>query len=358
MVPYVYFFARSDKKKEEQYAICGTNTITMASNFRRSKRFLDTSASPDAAPAPSRSASASVTPDIPLSSSAHKRVKSDQHSPLRPDSAPSSLLLFDAHSNLIKSSKNESGTRPSPEECAYVVHELGKLHPGVLSDTKEQEKQMGACGAKRDILDGVVSTMLSQNTTNANSTRAFANLKKKFPTWDAITKLKRPTKLEEAIHCGGLAKIKAHRILTICQTLEDEQGSPPSLEYLREFSNEQIQKELMRFPGLGKKTVSCVLLFTLGRDEFPVDTHVHRICKQLKWIPPNFSRDDAYDYLNSVVPPALKRDLHCLLIQHGRECHRCAARGRPQFPPKDGTKLKCPLVNFPGNKSITVKVEY
>jgi endonuclease-3 len=65
---------------------------------------------------------------------------------------------------------------------------------------------MGSCSYQPDILDDVVSTMLSQNATSANSTRAFANLKKAFPTWDKVVKPNASTKLEEAIHCGGLAK--------------------------------------------------------------------------------------------------------------------------------------------------------
>ncbi len=323
------------------------------SNMRRSKRLLEPCSNPDVILS-TQTVAASVTPDPPTSSaSTSKRVKLEHDSPVRLEEVHSKVEL-QTTSDVAKSYL--SGIKPSPEECAYAVHELGKLHPSVLQDTKEHENQMGSCGKKSDILDGVVSTMLSQNTTNANSTRAFANLKKAFPRWDTVAQLKSPAKLEDAIHCGGLAKIKAHRILTICQTLEKERGSPPSLEYLRDFSNDNIQKELMRFPGLGKKTVSCVLLFTLGREEFPVDTHVYRISKLLKWIPPHYSRDDAYDYLNSVVPPPLKRNLHCLLVQHGRECHRCAARGKPQFPPKNGTKLKCPLINLP-TKGFMVKVE-
>lgn len=302
----------------------------------------------------SKRGSESVMPAATTSSLTGKRIKVEHDSPVLPEIATSSSAVDKSTTIIVVESG--IGIRPSPEDCVYVVRELGKLHPGVLQDTKEQERLLGSCAKKNNILDGVVSTMLSQNTTNANSTRAFANLKKNFPTWDTITKLTSPSKLEEAIHCGGLSKIKAKRIMTICQTLEEERGSPPSLEYLRDFSNEEIQKELMRFPGLGKKTVSCVLLFTLGRDEFPVDTHVHRIAKQLKWISSSCSRDDAYDYLNAVVPPPLKRNLHCLLIQHGRECHRCAARGKPQFPPKDGSKLKCPLVNIP-TKGLTIKTE-
>jgi endonuclease-3 len=253
-----------------------------------------------------------------------------------------------------KQNPKPSSQRPTPEECAYVVQELGKLHPNVLQETNERRRaQLGSCGDRPDILDGLVETMLSQNTTAANSTRAFATLKTAFPTWDQVVALTEPTPLEEAIRCGGLAKIKAERIMNICQTLQDERGSP-SLEYLRDWSIPQIQQELMRFKGLGNKTVSCVLLFTLGKEEFPVDTHVYRISKQLNWIPASFTRDHAYDYLNAQVPPPLKLDLHCLLIAHGRECHRCAARGKPQFPPKDGSKLQCPLVNL-NTKVFTVE---
>ena len=313
---------------------------------RSNKRELVPWASPDVPV--SQMSSGVVTPDFTTSHSA-KRVKLEHDSPIRGDKVPSSSELAQIPVQVSISVK-----RPSEEECAYIVRELGKLHPSVLEDTKEQTKSSDSqsCGLQRDILDGVVSTMLSQNTTNANSTRAFANLKKAFPTWDTVAKLPSPAKLEEAIHCGGLAKIKAQRILSICQTLQQERGSPPSLEYLRDCSNAEIQKELMRFPGLGKKTISCVLLFTLRREEFPVDTHVYRIAKQLKWVPTNYSRDDAYDYLNSVVPPKLKRNLHCLLIQHGRECHRCAARGKPQFPPRDGSKLDCPLKSLCSVKAL------
>jgi endonuclease-3 len=187
--------------------------------------------------------------------------------------------------------------------------------------------------------------MLSQNTTSANSTRAFANLKRDFPDWNQVAKLSTSTKLEPSIRCAGLANSRADRIWNLCKTLMEEQGEA-SLEYLREKSNEYIKKDLMRFKGLGKKTISCVLLFTLGRSEFPVDTHVHRISKQYKWIPSHYSRDDAYEYLNQVVPNELKMELHCLLVQHGRECHRCAARGKPQFPPKDGSQLPCPMVHL------------
>ena len=252
----------------------------------------------------------------------------------------------------------QAAIRPTPEECSYVTEALGKLHPAVLEDTNERRKQtLGSCGNQECILDGVVSTMLSQNTTAANSTRAFNNLKNDYPSWDLVVKLENPDELENSIRCAGLAQIRAKRIWSICQTLQSEKGFA-SFEYLRDLSNEAIKEELSRFSGLGKKTISCVLLFTLGREEFPVDTHVWRISKDMKWVPSGASRDDTYDRLNQLIPPHLKLDLHCLLIAHGRQCHRCAARGKPQFPPADGSKLLCPLIN--GSKAtqvVSVKLE-
>jgi endonuclease-3 len=252
----------------------------------------------------------------------------------------------------------QAAIRPTPEECCYVTEALGKLHPAVLEDTNERRKQtLGSCGRQKCIMDGVVSTMLSQNTTAANSTRAFSNLKNDYPAWDLVVNLENPDKLEDSIRCAGLAQIRAKRIWNICQTLQSEKGSA-SFEYLRDLSNDAIKEELSRFSGLGKKTISCVLLFTLGREEFPVDTHVWRISKDLKWVPSGASRDNAYDHLNQLIPPHLKLDLHCLLIEHGRQCHRCAARGKPQFPPADGSKLHCPLINVSKvSQFVSLKLE-
>jgi endonuclease-3 len=143
---------------------------------------------------------------------------------------------------------------------------------------------------------------------------------------------------------AGLAKTRAERIQAMLRTVKKERGEA-SLDYIREFNDEQVKAELKRFKGLGPKTISCVLLFALGRDEFPVDTHVLRITQKMGWIPPSASREKAYEYLNEMIPNDVKMDLHCLLVRHGKVCHRCAANGRPQFPPDDGSKLECPLVN-------------
>ncbi|KAJ7543809.1 hypothetical protein O6H91_09G053100 [Diphasiastrum complanatum] len=124
---------------------------------------------------------------------------------------------------------------------------------------------------RETVLGAVVGTILSQNTTDLNSTRAYASLIATFQTWEAVQRAN-VQEVEDAIKCGGLAFIKASRIHNILATLVHERGAL-SLEYLRSLPSETIKEELSRFKGVGPKTVACVLMFHLGRDEFPVDTH-------------------------------------------------------------------------------------
>lgn len=298
-----------------------------------------------------------VTPDVAVS---NKRARRPDSSNIKPDAPVSSNQLSKKKKVAKKQTKAVfSSNRPTPEECFYATVELGKLHPEVLMRNDERrDETLGTCAMEETILDGVIGTILSQNTTSANSTRAFDKLKKEFPTWDLVEALPNPSRLEETIRSAGLAKIKSERIYNMLQTIKEEQGEV-SLEYLRDFSDADVKKDLGRFKGMGPKTISCVMLFAMKRPEFPVDTHVHRICQQvLKWIGPSVGREDAYTHLNATVPAELKLDLHCLLIAHGKQCHRCAARGKPQFPPKDGSKIVCPLANnMKSISKVVVKTE-
>ena len=264
---------------------------------------------------------------------------------------PAAAVTPDAAQSSCETVSSSTATRPTPEECQWVVDVLSRIHPDVVErNSRRRDEILSTCGMQDSIADGVVSTILSQNTTSANSTAAFRNLKKVFPTWKIYMETEdNATKLEAAINCGGLAQIKAARIHAMMSTLQEERGSP-SLEYLRDLSKEEIKAELNRFKGLGPKTISCVLLFAMGRDEFPVDTHVHRISKQNGWVSASTNAEDTYLHLNHVVPDPLKLDLHCLLIAHGKSCYRCAARGKPQFPPSE--RVLCPLVHIHKQKGL------
>merc|ERR1712194_652288 len=71
--------------------------------------------------------------------------------------------------------------------------------------------------------------------------------------------------------------------------------------------------------GVGPKTVSCVLMFTMARAEFPVDTHVWKLALKLGWVPKDATRESTYVALNRVVPDEIKYDLHVLLVTHGKK---------------------------------------
>lgn len=181
-------------------------------------------------------------------------------------------------------------------------------------------------------LSTTVRTILSQNTTDATSFRAFLNLKQAFPEWEAV-RTANPAALADAIRAGGLADRKAAVIQTVLNAVYKETGST-SLDHLRSWPDDRVKEYLTSFNGVGPKTASCVLAFALARPDFPVDTHVHRLATSvLGWAPKAADREAAYAHLNARVPDAIKIRLHVLLVEHGKKCVACgggrAAGGSP-----------------------------
>jgi len=144
-----------------------------------------------------------------------------------------------------------SSVRPTAEECLYATVSLAKLHPHVVDKNEERRKTLlESCGLRDSITDSVISTMLSQNTTDKNSKQAWGQLKKAFPEWEAVCDPKNLPKVEAAIKVAGLAKTRAERMHKMLCQVRDERGVP-SLDYLREISDdEQVKRELLRFKGI------------------------------------------------------------------------------------------------------------
>lgn len=180
-------------------------------------------------------------------------------------------------------------------------------------------------------LDEFVLTILSQNTSAANYTRAFANLRERIGDWNAV-RTASEAEIEDAIRPGGLARIKAPRIK---QALNDilERTGDLSLDFLADMPDEDARRFLMEFDGVGIKTASCVLMFSLNRPVLPVDTHVHRLSQRLGLIDRTVSAEAAHDALQAVVPDELVYSFHVNLVTHGRRV--CKA----QKPACDGCVL-------------------
>jgi endonuclease-3 len=171
-------------------------------------------------------------------------------------------------------------------------------------------------------LDGLILTVLSQNTNDRNRDRAFESLKERFNSWDEAAGAE-IREIAEAIRPGGLANIKAARIHNILKTVLSEAGSY-SLQMLKSRDTGRVRSFLEKIPGIGPKTIACVLLFDLGRPAFPVDTHVARVARRIGWVDQNMPPDNIESVLESVVGEGRFLGAHLNLITHGR--YICKAR--------------------------------
>lgn len=180
------------------------------------------------------------------------------------------------------------------------------------------EPLYGPCKPPRDF-DGVaelVYTILSQHTSDANSLRAYVQLRKVFPTWDAVVAAS-PDAVATAVRNGGLARIKAPRIQRVLREIKTQRGAY-DLDFLRRLPLREAKAWLLSLDGVGPKTAACVLLFGLGLPAFPVDTHVHRVAKRLGLIGPKVGAEEAHDILERMAGPERVLPFHMYLIAHGR----------------------------------------
>ncbi len=169
-------------------------------------------------------------------------------------------------------------------------------------------------------VDELVSTILSQNTSDTNRDRAFDQLRAHFPSWEAVRDAD-PAAVIEAIRPAGLANQKGPRIQAALSHLTETQGRI-TLDHLEQMPVEDAKAWLTAIDGIGPKTAAIILLFALNKPAFPVDTHVHRVSKRLGLIGPKTGREQAHIELERVVPEADYYAFHLQLIQHGRElCH-------------------------------------
>ncbi len=173
-----------------------------------------------------------------------------------------------------------------------------------------------------DALAELVLTVLSQNTSDRNSGRAFVQLMRRYPSWEAIAEA--PVEdLVATIRSGGLAQQKAPRIRRILATVR-ARAPDWDLGFLENEPLEEARAWLRGLPGVGPKTAACVLLFALGRPALPVDTHVERVAKRLALVPPKTTAEQAHVRLEALVSPERYYRFHMLLIKHGRRT--CGAR--------------------------------
>jgi endonuclease III len=169
---------------------------------------------------------------------------------------------------------------------------------------------------QRDPLSELVLTILSQNTADVNTSRAYASLRARYPRWEDV--LAAPTvEVAASIHIGGLANIKAPRIQRILRQLQTER-SQLDLGFLDALSVPAAREYLLALEGVGPKTAACVLLFSLHKPALPVDTHVHRVACRVGLVPDRSTAEQANVILEALLPPDTYYPFHLNVIRHGR----------------------------------------
>lgn len=190
------------------------------------------------------------------------------------------------------------------------------------------------CVHEREPVRNLILTILSQNTTDANRDRAFAVLLRRFPEVPLLAAA-RPAEVETAIRVGGLAKAKARAILGALERIRSDQGGY-SMDFLAGMALPAARDYLTSLPGVGVKTANVVLLFSFGKDAFPVDTHILRVARRLGLVPAAADLSRAAHLLEPHVPAGEHAPLHLNLIRLGREVCR----------PRNPLHAECPLLSL------------
>jgi endonuclease III len=184
-------------------------------------------------------------------------------------------------------------------------------------------------GNKKDPLEELVFIALSRQTHEKNYTRTWEALRRGFPSWESL-RCAEPEIVYEAIKDGGFARQKTAWIQATLERIRDRFGHL-SLEALRALPDAEAERILLEMPGVNVKSARCIMMYSLGRDVLPVDTHVQRISERLGLIPEGLSSAAAHEALERIIPAGWRYRFHVGCILHGRrvckkigpECRGC-----------------------------------
>jgi endonuclease-3 len=194
---------------------------------------------------------------------------------------------------------------------------LGTIHPLEAMAIFEEKYGLVEWVKRYPPIDELIFTILSQNTTDLNSAKAFQNLINDFGTPEVIAQ--QPVQsIADQIRVAGLGNKKSVRIKKILLEIKRQVGRY-DISFLRDMDIEDAKNWLRSLDGIGPKTAAVVLCFAFGMPVMAVDTHVYRVSRRLEWIDPKISVEKAHDELESIIAPEYRYQLHVYLITHGRK---------------------------------------
>lgn len=260
---------------------------------------------------------------------------------------------------------------PTQEDCYEVNRILAEMHGECMPPTKmpAASLEVAGCGEVPCVLDALLRTLVSGNTTMERANQAIQSLVAYYGLrqqgtgkgsidWEKV-RVSSEAELIKVIRTAGSAPKRSGFIKGILDAVYEENlvlakaeaaltGKPVdmsnllSLDHMHEMTKDEAMAKFISYKGIGIKTAACVILFCLQKPCFAVDTHVHRFCGWLGWAPAGADPDNCYRHTDFMVPDELKYGLHQLFIRHGQLCFKCRAITKP------GTKdwneaADCPL---------------
>jgi endonuclease III len=208
-------------------------------------------------------------------------------------------------------------TRPAQRAPAIAWRRPPPRRVGAIRTRLREVYGVPAIPPHQRPVDELILTVLSQSTNDRNRDVAWAQLRERFPDWEAVRHA-RVEAVEAAIRPGGISQVKSARIQAILRALPGDFD----LSWMREAPVEESRAYLCALPGVGRKTAACVLLFSYGLRDVPVDTHVGRVAARLRLVRPGAPSGERHDQMVAVTPPGAELELHVNLIRHGRRtCH-------------------------------------
>lgn len=191
-----------------------------------------------------------------------------------------------------------------------------------------------------DPLSELVSSLLSHSTRNADSGRAYKQLRARFPTWESVRDAT-TAEVEACLAPCTWPEQKAPRLQQVLRAIGERRDGELSLDFLADWPVIEAREWLEELPGVGPKTSAATLLFSrLRKPALPVDSHHHRVAVRLGLIPANVAVGPSHAILEAQLPADWSAqqvyDNHEALMLHGQRC--CFARN-PACP-------RCPALDL------------
>jgi len=156
----------------------------------------------------------------------------------------------------------------------------------------------------------LVATVLSAQTTDEQVNRITGQLFSAVPSIYELSRMK-PSELEPFLKSCGLYRHKSKNLINAAKIIVEKHGGrvPDSFE------------ELLKLPGVGRKTANVIISSAFGKPALAVDTHVFRVSRRLG-LADGATADLVESQLKRIIPIDCWSDAHHRLIAHGRSvCH-------------------------------------